>query len=345
MKITELVNKYDPQNQFNVIKNSYNQVEFAWNNEFDLSRLKKEKIKNIVISGLGGSAISGDLFLNYIQNYLTIPYFVNRNYHLPNFVDENSFVILSSYSGNTEETLSAGSDALKRGAQIFCITTNGKLEHFANEHNIFIAKLPKGYQPRYALLLNLFTLIKTFQILKLIPMQDKIVKIIVEYLKQSGDTFSRDNNRLYKIAESLIGFVPVIYSVDGLTSAIGVRLKSQFNENSKLHAFQNVLPEMNHNEIIGWETFSEYLLNAKVIFILDRNYRTQIIKRIKITSELIKKEGAEIINLESNFDDFRMRLIDLVYQGDWISYYLSLLRKQDPSEIKNIIYLKEKLLH
>ena len=127
------------------------------------------------------------------------------------------------------------------------------------------------------------------------------------------------------------------------TSAIGTRLKGQFNENSKIHAFANVLPELNHNEIIGWETFNENQLNVKLINIIDQSYHTQIKKRMEITSELVKKSGCEIINLESDQSDYKVRIFDLVYLGDWVSYYLAVLRNQNPTAIKNINYLKEKL--
>jgi glucose/mannose-6-phosphate isomerase len=125
-----------------------------------------------------------------------------------------------------------------------------------------------------------------------------------------------------------------------VTSAVGYRLKCQFNENSKLHAFHNVIPELNHNEIIGWESFLEKQFNAKLILILDKIYHPQIKKRFEITSSLIS--GDKII-LDSSETDFKLRIMDLIYLGDWITYYLALLREYDPTEIENINILKEKL--
>ncbi len=343
MDIFDLKNKYDSENQFEVLINSFEQTISVKNNLTEIKAIETASIKNIVICGLGGSAISGDVFANVFLNELTIPLSVNRNYGLPEFVNEDTLVILSSYSGNTEETLSAAEEALKRKAQIICITTGGKLENFAISNNLFLAKLPKGFQPRYAFYSNFFTLVKVMASLNLIADQNSFIQSAAELLKIKGKEYSEKSSYPASIAEKLIGFIPVIYSVDGVTSGAGLRLKEQFNENSKVHAFHNILPEYNHNEIIGWETFNPDSFNAKVIYIKDAGYHPQIKKRIEITSHLIENKGTEIIALESKEKDFKIRIIDLIYLGDWISYYLALMRGKDPSEIDYIHYLKKQL--
>jgi len=343
MTIKDLVKKYDPELQFDVLKNSYKQIEYTLTNKYDLNKIDPTKVRNIVLTGLGGSAISGDVFLNYSHNELKVPFIVNRNYFMPSFVNENTLVIASSYSGNTEETIAATKHALEKGAQILCITTGGKLEELALQNDLAIVFLQKGFQPRYALWINISTLIKSLQNLKFIPNQNNIIEEIKSLLEEKAVEFSEENNRTYKIAESLIGFIPVVYSADNFTSGVGNRLKEQFNENSKIHSFHNVLPEMNHNEIIGWETFSPNLLNAKIIQLKDVNYHPRVKKRFDIVSGLMQKAGCEVLTLESNENDFKVRLFDLIYTGDWISYYLAILRGKDPSEIDNINYLKQEL--
>ncbi len=341
--ISELVKKYDPQNQFEVLVNSYGQIEKSWNANFNASGIDANKIRNIIVSGLGGSAIGGDLIYDFLSDEFPLPYFVNRNYGLPKFADENSLVIASSYSGNTEETLSAAEEALKRGSQIICVTTGGKLQAFAENHNLPLFIMQSGFQPRYALYSSFFALLKIFQTLGFAENHDEIVSQIISNIKAKGIEYSREDNEAKKLAEKLIGYVPVIYGVSGKTATLAVRLKGQFNENSKSHAFYNVFPEMNHNEIIGWETFDEAQFRAKVLIFKDETYHPQIQKRIEITSELIKKSGAEVIFLESALNEFKLRLFDLVYLGDWVSYYLAIFRKRDPSEIDNIVYLKNNL--
>ncbi len=343
MKIIDYVKKYDPQNQFDVLINSYKQIEFAWNNKIELSDLKTEDINNIVISGLGGSAISADLIKNYLGSELQLPVLVNRNYQLPKFVDKNNLFIASSYSGNTEETISSLQQAIELNCKIVCITTGGEVEAIGKKHNLPVIKLQSGYQPRYALGLSFFSLLKVFQQLQLVNNQSEIVEKIISLWKNNGINFSQDENEAYKIAESLVGFIPVIYSVSDLTNSVGYRFKCQLNENSKVHAFHHEIPEMNHNEIIGWESYQEKKLNAKIVNVLDPSYHPQIKKRFQILSEIFSKSGVETINIESKQNDFKLRLLDMIYLLDWVSYYVGVLRGYDPSEIDNIHTLKNLL--
>lgn len=343
MLIKNLVEKNDPENQFEVLVNSYKQIETAWNTEIDPSKVDKSKISNIIVSGLGGSAIAGDMLRNYLRSELKYPYQVNRNYNLPSFVNENSLVIISSYSGNTEETISALQDALKMNAQIICLTTGGKIGEIALENNLTVVNLKEGFQPRYALYSSFFVLLKVFQELKLVENQNSFVLDILELVRNKGTEYLNEGNYAFQLAEELVGFTPVIYGVADFTDALAARFKGQLNENSKVHAFHNVLPEMNHNEIVGWETYSEMSNNFKVVQLHDKDYHTQVKKRISVLSELISKMDCKIINLESKLADHKMRLFELVYLTDWISYYIALQREKDPSEIDNIHYLKKVL--
>ncbi|MEO8399351.1 MAG: bifunctional phosphoglucose/phosphomannose isomerase [Ignavibacteriaceae bacterium] len=343
MKISEYVKKYDPQNQFEVLINSYQQIEFAWDNKIDLLMLKNKRFNSIIVTGLGGSAISADLMQNFLHDEIKIPFIVNRSYNLPVFVNENTLVVVSSYSGNTEETLSVFEQALKTKCSIVCISTGGKVDAISIERKIPVVKVKPGFQPRYALGISLFSLLKIFQELLLIENQNEIVKKIIKLWREKGVEYSKEENIAYDYAKQLIGFIPTIYSAVDLTSAVGYRLKCQFNENSKLHAFCNIIPEMNHNEIIGWESFSEKQFHTKIINILDKDYDPQIKKRFDITSELASKKGVEIINLKSEEDNFKVRLMDLIYLCDWITYYAAVLRGFDPTEIENINILKERL--
>jgi len=343
MTITELVKKYDPENQFEVLINSYQQIEFAKNNRYDLEGIDASKIKNVIVTGLGGSAISGDLMLNFLQNEIAFPLQVNRNYALPNFADSATLLLASSYSGNTEETISVVNEALKRKCQIICLTTGGSIKEIAESKKLPTVFMKKGFQPRYSLGLSFFTLLKVLQNLKLVTTPPGIIDKIIQLWKKRGEEFSSENNFPFQVAEKLVGFLPVIYSTADLTSAVGNRFKCQLNENSKTHAFQNVFPELNHNEIIGWETYDERVAKLKAVFIEEATTHPQIKKRFAITSELLTKAGVEIILLSSAEASFQERLLDLVYLCDWISYYLAIQRGKDPSEIEYIHLLKKRL--
>ena len=343
MEIKDYVKKYDPQNQFNVLLNTYQQIEFAWKNNFSIDKINKSDISNIIISGLGGSAISADLIKNYLGNEIAIPIIVNRNYNLPKFASKNTLFIASSYSGNTEETISALKQAIELSCKIVCITTGGEVEAIVKSKKLNCVKVRLGFQPRYSLGLSFFSLLKVFQEFKLVSDQTKIVENVIGLWKQKGIEFSKEGNFAYTFAESLVGFIPVIYSVADSTSAVGYRFKCQLNENSKLHAFHNEIPEMNHNEIIGWESYQEKVFHSKIISIVDEIYHPQIQKRFEILKDIFSKSGVETVTLKSNEESFKVRLLDLIYLVDWISYYVGVLRGYDPSEIDNIYTLKDRL--
>ena len=186
-------------------------------------------------------------------------------------------------------------------------------------------------------------MLRLLQELKLISDQNEVVNKIINLWNSKGSEYSAEENSAFNLAKSLIGFIPTIYSAADVTSAAGYRLKCQFNENSKLHAFHNVIPELNHNEIIGWESFEEKQFNTKLITIFDEEYLPQIKKRFEITAELAAKNGVEIISLKSEQKEFKLRLLELIYLGDWITYYLAVLRGFDPTEIENINILKKSL--
>lgn len=342
MKIKKLIEKHDTQNQFNVLVKSYSQIEYAWKNKVDIDSSYTKNINNIVIAGMGGSAISADLLKTFLMDELQIPLFVNRDYVLPKFADEKTLVIISSYSGNTEETISCFKQAVKIGCKIIAISTGGWIKNFADENNLPCINLKEGFQPRFALGVSFFTLLKILQSLELIPLQDEVVNEITSLWKNKGIEYSGEENIALKHAEELTGFIPLIYSSADF-EAVGYRLKCQFNENSKLHAFNNVIPELNHNEIIGWETFQEKQLNAKLINIVDKEYHPQILKRFEITKELAQKSGVDIIVLKSNEKNIKVRIMDLILLGDWITYYMAVLRSFDPSEIDYIHELKQRL--
>lgn len=343
MKINELVKKYDPQNQFEVLVNSYQQIEFAWNNNINLFGVDKSKINNIIITGLGGSAIAGDLLKNFLRIELKYPYQVNRNYYLPSFANGNSLLIVSSYSGNTEETIEVFRQGIDKGCQIICVTTGGTISKIAQEFNLPIVYLKTGFQPRYALGVSFFTLLRIFQELNLIENQNEKVFSIIKLWKGKGNEFSNENNEAIVTANKILNKIPVIYSAEDFTSAVGNRLKCQFNENSKLHAFHNVIPELNHNEIIGWESFEKINFNCVLISIHDKSYHEQIKKRFSITETLIEKSGCNVIKISASQNSFKERLMYLIYFGDWLTYYTAVLRGFDPSTIKNIDFLKESL--
>lgn len=341
MQIKDFIKNYDTQNQFKVLRETYKQASDAWNNKIDLSHLKKNNFSSIVFCGLGGSAISGDLLCDYLSGELALQFSVVRGYNLPFDVNENTLVIISSYSGNTEETISCFEQALNKNSKIVVITSGGKIGDIAAANKIPFINIQSGFQPRYALGLSFFSLLKLMQEIGFAD-EETNVKKIIDLWQKKGEEYSKENNQAVQIAEQIIGFIPVIYSSEFLTSTV-YRFKCQLNENSKLHAFHNTIPEMNHNEIIGWESFKEKQFHNKVIYLFDKEFHPQNKKRFDVLKEILTEQKIEVLSVSSNEKDKKVRIMDLIFLADWISFYASVLRGFDPSEIDFIHRMKQRL--
>ncbi|MGB5288594.1 MAG: bifunctional phosphoglucose/phosphomannose isomerase [Ignavibacteriaceae bacterium] len=342
MRLKELIVRYDSKNQFKVLQDTYKQIISAWNNKIDLSYLKKNNFSSVVYCGLGGSAISGDLLQDYLSNELKLPFKVVRGYNLPAFTNKDTLIIISSYSGYTEETISCFQQAIKINCSIIVITSGGKIGEEADKNKIPVIKIESGFQPRYALGLSFFSLLKLMQELGFVN-EENTVKKIIDLWQKRGEELSTHKNHAIQIAEQIIGFIPVIYSAEFLSST-GYRFKCQVNENSKLHAFHHNIPEMNHNEIIGWESYREKQFQVKVIYLLDNEYHPQNRKRFDILKEMLSEQKLEVLALASNQDNRKVRIMDLIFLCDWISFYTSVLRGFDPSEIDFIHQMKKRLV-
>jgi len=336
------IKQYDTGSLFDVVADSWKQAQSAWK-KTGLLPMDTSKIRNIIITGLGGSAISGDLLKNFLGDELKLSLSVNRTYSMPPDADSSTLVIASSYSGNTEETLSAVKDAAERNCMIVALTTGGELARFAAEMGFPVVILQEGFQPRYALYNSFFTLLRLFQDLGFAGSQEQIVMSIIEKFKVWSGEFSAPGSRAEVTAEKLSGRIPVIYSIAGLNDAAGRRFKGQLNENSKVHAWASEYPEMNHNEIVGWESESGPGSEYIVINISDREMNGRIAKRMNVINFLLSERKIDILTVEGRGGSFKERLIECVYFCDWVSYYLAIINGKDPAEIDYIHYLKKKM--
>lgn len=343
MTLKELIAKNDPENQYNVLLNYYQQINSSWFREISLS---PETLNftpgTIIISGMGGSAISGNLFKNFSRDELNIPLEIVRSYQLPPYANEKTLLIASSYSGNTEETISALEEGIERGCKIICVTTGGRMKEIAEANSLSLVTLFPGFQPRFSIGQSFFSLLKIFQILKLIPSQDEFVENVMKMWKSKSESYGTFDGELIEQAIKILGKTSIIYSASGVTDSIGMRLKGQLNENSKKMAFHNEYPELNHNEIISFENV-DVPGSFVVINILDDSYNKRVAKRYDITTSLIQKKGIETISIQSSENSYRKRLLDLILKADWLSYYVAVFGGKDPSEIDYIHFLKKEL--
>jgi len=306
-------------------------------------------VRNIVFGGMGGSAIAGDMIAGLFSSRLQVPYVVNRDYSLPGFTDKNTLFIASSYSGNTEETLSALSEAESRGCSVLCVTSGGKVKETGERCGYPVFHLPGGYPPRAALGYSLGTLIRIFTRLGLRAITEAQFQSAVEKTRSWGKMWqeiNRDDNPAINLAKALEGKLPMINISDGRLYSVGLRWKTQINENSKSHAAFLPFPEMNHNEIMGWQmhpSTKPFLKQCAMVILRDPEDHPRIQKRMDITKELVRAEGLTVEDVVSEGDDFLSRFFYLIHLGDFVSYYLAVLYGVDPTEIKNIDHLKEGL--
>jgi len=337
----------DPQDMFGAIYRFPNQIKEAIKigGKVELKN-KYSKCRNIVLAGMGGSAIGGDVVKTIVSDELEIPFFVNRNYTLPNWVDKNTLVICSSYSGNTEESLSAYADAVEKGAMICGISTGGKLSDQIEESGYDLINIPGGLQPRAALAYSFVPILYLINQIGLISDSETTdLKNSVHSLETKRDKYSigESENPIYKMAKDIYGMIPIIYGVTDTTSVVALRWKGQLCENSKMIAYHNEIPELNHNEIVGWGNNHDLLNELSVIWLRDKYDNSRNKARQDITEGLLNDMGIMQHEVRAEGETKLERLLDLINFGDWLSYWCAILHDTDPSPVEKINKLKNAL--
>lgn len=298
----------------------------------------KQELRNIVVVGMGGSGIGANFAKEFTAEERPLPMEVVKGYDLPNYVTPHSLVICSSFSGNTEETLMGLEAAIEKGAKIVCVSSGGKMKALAEEHGLDFVQLPHaGSPPRACLGLSL---VQQLFILKFFGCA-KAERI--EQLKQSILLLEKEQadimEKAKKMAQFMSGKFPVLYTNDRM-GAIILRLRQQLNENAKILCSHHLIPEMNHNELVGWRKqegdFAVLIFRSK--FEHERNQA-----RIKINKEIINHYTQTLIEIKLKGDSLIEEAIYAVHLGDWISWELSVLRQVDATEVKVIDFLKGEL--
>ena len=320
--------------------------ELAESAEYNL--INTSEVRQIVVAGMGGSAIGADLLKCYTLYDMRRPFFVNRDYLLPGFVDKNTLVVLSSYSGNTEETIQALEAAKYLKAQMFAITSGGQLANFAQDLNFGILEIPSGLPPRSALGFSFVPLVVLCELWGFIPKQDEALDATQVALHKGAMKLEKNvaekDNAAKKLARKLHGKLPLIYSSPRFEAA-ATRFRGQINENAKMLAYSAVIPEMNHNELVGWKYLYEFGKFIQPIFLMDKGDHPKNLYRMKFVADVMKEFGLEPIFLESPQPDapFMARMFELIQLGDFTSYYLAILNNEDPKPVHIIDKLKAAL--
>ena len=337
----------DPQGMLQRIAELPMQLRDAWQQvqTFDPPPAFRN-VRAVVVSGMGGSAIGGSLVAALAEPECRVPIIVNRDYHLPAFVDQHTLVIASSYSGNTEETLAATEEALRYGARLVAVTTGGRLAELAREHGFPLITFDYKAQPRaavgYSFALLLGVLVRSGLLRDKRKELEETVDVLERLQRLIGPAVPSTRNPAKQLAQQLVGRVPTVYGA-GILAPVAQRWKGQFNENAKTWAAFDQMPELNHNSVVGYE-FPDHLRETAFVVLLRSSFdheRVQV--RYEITAELLGQAGIGHKMVHAWGESPMAQMWSALHVGDYVSYYLAALNGIDPTPVERIDYLKRQL--
>ncbi len=322
-----------------------NQLENAYSDfqKLSLSNFEKadREILNVVIVGLGGSGIGGNLIQTLTRSLLNVPYQVCKTYNLPNYIGRNTLFIASSFSGDTEETLASLDEAQRKGAYIACLTSGGKVQEIANQKGFDLVPLkslaacPRAHLPYSAisllLLLHHYNLIDT-------DFENEIKQTVSSLEKNNEEIKTEAKELAIPLKEKL----PILYA-DAILEPMLIRFQQQINENAKQLCHVAVFPEMNHNELVGWHLPKDILSKTHILLFHSDYDHERVNKRMEICETIFNKHTDSITHISAKGSSFLEQVFYLIYLTDWVSYYLAEENGVDPFPVEVINYLKSSL--
>ncbi|MFC1980588.1 bifunctional phosphoglucose/phosphomannose isomerase [Chloroflexota bacterium] len=319
----------------------------AWEKvlKFDLSG-EYTGIDKVIILGMGGSAIGGDVVRRLALAESKAPVRVHRDYGLPPLIDEGTLVIASSYSGNTEETLSAFTESLKTPSKKIVLTTGGKLRSLAEKEGIPVFVIDYQAPPRAAFPHSFIPLVGIFQQLGLFADKSadlqEAIQIMNRLAKDFAETTPLVSNPAKQLATKLWGYVAVIYGAE-ILSEVARRWKTQFNENSKTWAFFELFPELNHNAVVAYDIPAQVKKQIFVILLHSTLFHPRNLIRYEATAKLLARAGISHESVEAIGESILAQMMSLVLLGDYVSFYLAILNRIDPTPVDSIDFIKQYL--
>jgi len=343
----QVYKQYDPEGMLTQLHKMPKLCQQAWQRamHFDLPQ-DYSKVSRVVVLGMGGSAIGGDLVGNLVASEAKLPILVHRDYNLPAFIDSQTLVIASSYSGMTEETLSSFEQALETDSKKLVITTGGKLKVMAEEGKVPVFSFDYRSQPRAAVPFSFLPILGFLQRLGFINDKSadvaETVEVLQELSQRINEGVSLSQNPAKQLANKLRRHLPIIYGAD-ILSEVAHRWKTQLNENSKAWASYEVFPELNHNAVVGYQFPPELTSKIVVVLLQSAHLPKRIQLRYQLTCHLLRQAKVSYQIVDGEGTSPLSQMMSLVLFGDYTSYYLAILYKIDPSPVKAIDYLKEQL--
>jgi glucose/mannose-6-phosphate isomerase len=294
-------------------------------------------IQNVLFLGMGGSGIGAKIVSSWIQDSINVPVILSQEYNIPAFVNKNTLVVACSYSGNTEETVISAKKAFEKGANVVGLCSGGKIKSFCEENNLDCILVPGGNPPRTTTAFSIIHITNILVKFNLIP--SEIIAKIVKCESFLNSNISEIKQQAQAVANFLLNKIVTIYSSSDYESIV-IRAKQQFNENSKELCIGHVIPEMNHNELVGWSggtnQFAALFLDPK-----DLNFQNK--KRFEVTIEEAKRWTENVFTLEAKGENIIERTLYFMHVIDWASLYLANLKNVDPVDIRAIDNLKNEL--
>jgi len=304
------------------------------------------EIRNVIVGGMGGSAIGGEILQNWSMDKVFVPVFICRDYVLPSFADKKTLVFIVSYSGETEETLSVFNDAVRKGCMVVSVTSGGRLLSLSNEHEFPCVVIPKNLPPRMAfpyLFFPLAIVMKKLGIIKNLEEEiEEALNVLEKVTFQNAPTVPTEKNLSKTLALKLCGTVPVVYATQKY-EAVARRWKTQFNENSKLPSKYEVFPELAHNEVVGWEKAENLAKTFSIILLREHEETQQIRRKIELTKKFALKELSGLFEIYASGKTLLAKMLSLLCIGDFASLYLAILRGVDPYPVETISKIKAEL--
>ena len=342
-----LFHQIDPDDMLGRIAELPQQCRDAWANVQGLELpAEYRRVNRVVALGMGGSAIGGDLLRVLAEPECALPIVTNRDYTVPAFVNADTLVIASSYSGNTEETLSAFQEVRQRGAALLAITTNGKLAQQARELGAPLLTFRYQSQPRAALGYSLVSLIGVMQRLDFIGDKaadlEEAIAVMEALQEEIRETVPVTENLAKQLARRLHGRLPVIYG-SGYLGEVAHRWKTQLNENAKAWSFFEQLPELNHNAVVGYQFPKELAERILVVMLTSSLDHPRNKARFQVTQEILTRHGIAYETIEARGKSPLAQMLSAIHFGDYVSFYLAMLYEVDPTPVQAIGYLKERL--
>jgi glucose/mannose-6-phosphate isomerase len=307
--------------------------------------IRYSNVNKVVFAGMGGSAIAGDVVKDWVDGVGRVPMEAVRGYHLPAYIDEDTLVFLVSYSGNTEETLSCMLDAAKKGCKMVCISSDGPMQRAAKALKLPILGLPRMAAARVSFPYLLAPIPYVLAKLNILPL-DKVetemteaMEMVVKLTREYAIEKPFEKNYAKQAASQVFGTVPVIYSYSQYRS-VGLRFKTQVNENCKLPARCDVFPELDHNEIMGWEASKQILKHYTLILLRGPEEPEEVRTRIEVLKEKFFTKAKGMIEIQARGQTTLTRMLHLLFTADMISLYVAVLLRRDPVASQTFQILK-----